>query len=93
MEEFKIDITEKIAHIEESLKSAHKRINSIDELTKSVYELASSVKFMQNSVTEMSERLKIVEERPLKKWDLIITAVTTSVLSLVLGYLFRVVTG
>lgn len=41
-----INYAEKIAHIEESVKSAHKRIDGIDTLTQSVYELASSIKAM-----------------------------------------------
>ena len=89
MEEFKLNFTDKIAHIEESLKSAHKRIDSIDSLTKSVYELASSIKTMQHDITDMSGRIKTIEEKPAKRWDLVITTAITTIVGIVIGYFFR----
>lgn len=88
MEDFKIDLVSKVAHIEESLKSAHKRIDSIDTLTKSVYELASSIKTMQSNITDMSNRIKTIEEKPSKRWDLIVTTAITSIVGILIGYLF-----
>lgn len=89
MEDFKLDTTDKLAHIEESLKSAHKRIDSIDSLTKSVYELASSIKTMQHDIKDMSVRVKTIEEKPAKRWDLIVTTVITAVVGILAGYFFR----
>jgi len=86
MEDFKIDTTDKLAHIEESLKSAHKRIDSIETLTKSVYELASSIKTMQHDITDMSGRLKTIEDKPAKRWDLAITTVITTLIGIAIGY-------
>lgn len=83
-----INYAEKIAHIEESLKSAHKRIDGIDALTKSVYELASSIKTMQRDISDMSGRLKTIEEKPAKRWDLVLTTVITTIVGIVIGYLF-----
>ncbi len=89
MEEFKINAVDKIAHIEESLKSAHKRIDSIEALTKSVYELASSIKTMQHDITDMSGRIKSIEEKPAKRWDLVVTTAITTIVGIVIGYFFR----
>ena len=89
MEDFKLDTTDKLAHIEESLKSAHKRIDSIDSLTKSVYELASSIKTMQHDIKDMSDRVKTIEEKPAKRWDLIVTTAITAVVGILVGYFFR----
>ena len=93
MEDFKINAAEKIAHIEESVKAAHKRIDGIDALTKSVYELASSIKTMQHDITDMSGRLKTIEEKPAKRWDLIVTASLTTIVGLIIGYFFNLYTG
>ena len=90
MEEFKMTAVDKFAHLEESLKAAHKRIDSIDSLTKSVYELASSIKTMQRDITDMSDRVKTIEEKPAKRWDLIIASAITSIVGVIVGYLFRV---
>ena len=88
MEEFKLNTAEKMAHIEESLKAAHKRIDGVEVLTNSVYELALSIKTMQHDVADMSERIKTIEEKPAKRWDLIISAAITSVVGVIVGYLF-----
>lgn len=87
MEDFKLDATEKMAHIEESVKSAHKRIDGIEKLTQSVYELAASIKTMQTSITNMSDRLKTVEEKPSKRWDLIVTSGITAIIGGLIGYI------
>lgn len=84
-----INYAEKIAHIEESVKSAHKRIDGIDTLTQSVYELASSIKAMQRDITDMSGRIKTIEEKPAKRWDLVVTTVITTIVGVLIGYLFR----
>lgn len=84
-----INYAEKIAHIEESVKSAHKRIDGIDTLTQSVYELASSIKAMQRDITDMSGRIKTIEEKPAKRWDLIVSTVITTIVGVVIGCLVR----
>ena len=89
MEEFKINATDKLAHLEESLKAAHKRIDSIDDLTKSVYELASSIKTMQHDIKDVGDRIKAIEEKPAKRWDLIVTSAITTIVGVIVGYLFR----
>lgn len=89
MEDFKMDTAAKIAHIEESCKSAHKRIDEMTALTKSVYELASSIKTMQHDITDMSGRIKTIEEKPAKRWDLIVTSAITTIVGIVIGYLFK----
>lgn len=84
-----INYAERLAHIEESVKSAHKRIDGIDTLTQSVYELASSIKAMQRDITDMSGRIKTIEEKPAKRWDLIVSAVITTAVGVLIGCLAR----
>lgn len=82
-----INYAEKIAHMEESLKSAHKRLDEIGELTQSVYELAASIKVMQGNITDISGRIKTIEEKPAKRWELIVSTVITTVVGVVIGAL------
>ena len=89
MEEFKLNATDKFAHIEESLKSAHKRIDSIEALTKSVYEIASSIKTMQRDINDMSDKIKVIEEKPAKRWDLVVTSAITTIVGIIVGYFFK----
>lgn len=85
-----INYAEKIAHIEESLKSAHKRIDEQDRLTRSVYELAASIKTMQRDLTGIADRMKEIEERPAKRWEYVAAAVITTLIGAVVGYLFKI---
>lgn len=94
MEDFKLDATEKMAHIEESVKSAHRRIDELKRLTESVYELATSIKTMQiniettqDAVTNVSNRLKVFEDKPGKRWDLIVTNGITAIVCGLIGYI------
>lgn len=82
-----INYAEKIAHMEESLKSANKRIDELGELTQSVYELASSIKIMQSNIADMSGRIKTIEEKPAKRWELIVSTVITTIVGIVIGAL------
>lgn len=58
------ELIEKIAHIEESVKSAHKRIDETKELTESVYKLATSIEAMQNDIKESKKRIEKIEDKP-----------------------------
>lgn len=84
-----INYAEKIAHIEESLKSAHKRLDEIGELTQSVYELAASIKVMQGNITDISGRIKTIEDKPAKRWELIVSTVITTIVGVAIGCLVR----
>lgn len=74
-----------LGELESSTKSAHKRIDGIEKLTNSVYELASSIKAMQLDLNDISQRIRMVEETPKKRWDL----VCTTVISAIVGYLVK----
>lgn len=82
----------------QSVKSAHHRIDKIEndigeikELTIAVKEIAMETKANREDVNKMNERLENIEQKPAKNWDnlkwLIITGITTSVLGFFLGKL------
>ena len=79
------DVMIMLGELESSTKSAHKRIDAIEKLTNSVYELASSIKAMQVDLNDISQRIRMVEETPKKRWDL----VCTTVISALVGYLVK----
>lgn len=85
MEEFKLDTATHIAHLEESVKSAHKRLDELAGLTQAVYTLAANIENMQKDVTKMSDRLREVEAMPAKRWNLVVTTIITGVVSAVIG--------
>lgn len=89
MDEFQVEISEKAAHVDESVKSAHKRIDDLKRLTELVYDIASSMKTMQNSIKTMDDRLKVIEDKPAKRWELIVTSVITTLVGIAIGYFVK----
>lgn len=78
--------------MEEEHQRQNKRITDLEKeqkqiytLTISVKELAMSVKSMVEEQKEQSERIKQLEEKPGKRWDLIITTILTSIISVAVG--------
>lgn len=78
--------------MEEEHHRQNKRITDLEQSQKQIYdltisvkELAMSVKNMVEEQKEQSERIKQLEEKPGKRWDLIITTILTSAISVVVG--------
>ena len=84
-----VRIIDRISAVESSLKSLNKRVDNIEKLTKSVYELTASIKSMQKDILEMSERLHIIEDKPAKRWDLVISTLVTAMVSGIVGFLLK----
>ncbi len=80
----------------QSVKSAHKRLDKLEsdvgeikELTIAVKEIAMETKALREDNNEMNNRLKKIEEKPCKNWDklswLIISGIATSIIGFLLG--------
>ena len=68
----------------QSVKSAHHRLDKIElevseikELTIAVKEIAMETKATREDVNDMNTRLKYVEEKPSKNWENLIKIITT----------------
>ena len=80
----------------QSVKSAHHRIDKIEddvgeikELTIAVKEIAMETKATREDVNDMNSRLKTVEEKPAKNWD----KVTSTILGTVVGAIAGAIIG
>lgn len=86
------EIIEKVAHIEERAKSNTKRLDEVEqevkenrELTVAVKEIATEMKHLREEQSSMNERLKIIEEKPVKNWDKIVTTIIGTVVGALAG--------
>lgn len=86
------EIIEKIAHLEEKAKSNTKRIDEVEqevkenrELTIAVKEIATEIKYLREEQSNMNDRLKIIEEKPVKNWNKIITTIIGTVVGALAG--------
>ena len=94
MEQFKLDAVDKIAHIEESLKSAHKRIDNLQEMGSSIKELAVSTaqiaaetKALREDYAKADKRIETLESKPVKRYETFVTALLTGLGTGIIGYL------
>lgn len=88
------NIPERVARVEESAKSAHKRIDhmetiqdQIQMLAISVNELAGSIKRICNDVTDVKNRVSNIESKPGKRWDLLINTALSIAIGAIMGYM------
>lgn len=86
------EIIEKLAHLEERAKSNTKRIDEVEqevkenrELTVAVKEIATEMKHLREEQSNMNDRLKIIEEKPSKNWDKVITTIIGTVVGALAG--------
>lgn len=77
----------RISAVEQSTKSAHHRINDIEKLVESVRDIANEIKHMREDLSDVKKRVDVIEEKPAKRWDLVVTTVITAVTSGFVGYL------
>lgn len=92
------DIWERLTAGEESIKSAHKRIDGLEKLAESVNNLAFSTsqiatetKALREDYEKADERIESLEEKPIKRYETVVTAILTAVCGGVVGYLLSLV--
>lgn len=92
------EIWERLTSGEASIKSAHHRIDSLEEVSVSVKDLAVSIaqiavetKALREDFEKNNNRLESLEKKPLKRMEVIITAVLTAIGSGVAGYLLAMI--
>lgn len=86
------DLQTRVATVEASTKSAHKRIDELQVITKAFYELAADVKVMVNEMTNMKSdindikiKVDIQENEPNKLLFNIKNAVLTGLVGAIVG--------
>lgn len=84
---------EKLIRIEESNKNTIKRLDNMEkkiedvcEITISVKEITMEIKQMRQEVNEIEKRIAIIEEKPRKRWDDMVTQIISLVVAGVFGY-------
>lgn len=83
---------EELIEFKERCKSNSKRIDELEievkenrELTVAVKEIATEMKHLREEQTNMNERLKVIEEKPSKNWDKVISTIIGTVVGALAG--------
>lgn len=93
MEEKVHELDVKVAKMDESLKSEHKRIDKLEQdidninnLTLSVHEIAQEMKAMRKEVSDVNCRVKVIEDKPGKRYEAIIEKIIIIVVTAAVTY-------
>lgn len=88
------EIWERLTKGEQSIKSAHHRIDNLEKLADSVNNLALSTsqiaaetKALREDYAKADERIENLEEKPIKRYEAVVTAILTAIAGGVVGYL------
>ena len=92
--DFENEIRERLTAAEQSVKSAHHRldiqdklIESVQSLTGQVITLASEVKSMRADVNSLTVKVNEIESLPAKKYSLIAKTILTTLIGAITGYI------
>lgn len=92
------EIWERLTRGEQSIKSAHHRIDSLEKLAESVNNLAISTskiadetKKLREDYAKADERIEELEEKPMKRYETVVTAILTAICGGVVGYLISLI--
>lgn len=70
------------------LKKVFDRINSIATSTE---KLAIEMKYMREEQTKLDKRITIIEEKPVKRYDSIVTYIITTIIGTAIGYFISLI--
>lgn len=85
------EIWERIATAESSIKSAHHRLDRIEHLADSIHSLASEMREMRNDFANVIGRVDEIEDKPKKRYELVVTSGLAAFVSGVAGYILSMV--
>lgn len=83
------EIFERMTSVEQSVKSAHHRIDEVVENGKSIGEILVEMKYMRRDLNELLERVLVIEKRPSRRYDMIITAIITAVIAAAVSFFIK----
>ena len=84
------EIRERLATLEQDGKSVHRRLNNLEKLTESVHIIATETKAMREDVNSVTKRVDEIERRPAKRYETIVAAIITAVISLIVGHFLHI---
>ena len=87
-----MESNELLARVDESTKSAHKRIDKLENMVKDIHELtygvkeiATEVKLMRTDVNKLDDRVATIEKEPQSEYKEIKKQIRNTTISVILG--------
>ena len=84
-----IKTAERLATIEQDLKSMHRRMDNVEKLTECIHDMVTEIKAMRVDVNDVTDRVEEIEKKPVKRYETVVTAIITSIVGIIVGYLLN----
>lgn len=81
-----IRTVERLATIEQDLKSMHRRMDNVEKLTDCIHDMVTELKAMRADVNDVTGRVEEIEHKPVKRYETVVTAIITSIVGIIIGY-------
>jgi hypothetical protein len=73
--------------LKEDVKELHKVYDVVNRQTIATEKLALEMKYMREDHANVEKRVKLLEEKPVKRYDSIITQILSNIISIAIGAL------
>lgn len=83
------ELAERVTSVEQSVKSAHHRIDELAESSRSLTEIVVEMKYMRRDLNELIERMSNVEARPGRKYDHFINALIGTAAAALISFILK----
>ena len=93
MDEYDVQIRERITALESSYAMMQKRLNDIEELVSSVHKMTAEMQFMRKDINRMSEEVSELQSKPAKSWETLVYAVIGALAGGICTMLISAVSG
>lgn len=77
--------------LKSDVKDLKKVFDKINSIAISTEKLAIEMKYMREEQTKMDGRITVIEEKPVKRYDSIVTYIITTVIGAVIGFFISLI--
>jgi len=88
---------ERLTEVEQRTKSNAHRIEELEGNQKILYEMNTNIKLLAQQGVQHTQKIecieqdvKVLKDKPARRWDLVITCIITAVISVAITYLFKI---
>lgn len=77
--------------LKDDVKDLKKVFDKINSIAISTEKLAIEMKYMREEQTKMDSRITTIEEKPVKRYDTVVTYIITTIIGAIIGFLVSLI--
>ena len=83
------ELAERVSSVEQSVKSAHHRLDELADSNRSLTEIVVEMKYMRRDLNELIERMSTIESRPARKYEHIVNALISTIIATAISFILK----